>query len=47
MFLWRNNENYPLIILKYLLYLFHWVLKTEQEHDKANKMTHESSEYSD
>ena len=25
-FLWRNKENYPLIITKYPPYLFHWVL---------------------
>ena len=26
MLLWRNNENYPLIILEYPPYLFHWSL---------------------
>ena len=26
MFLWRNKQNYPLIITKYPLYLFHWLM---------------------
>ena len=25
MFIWRNNKNYPYIVLKYPPYLFHWV----------------------
>ena len=24
--LWRTNENYPRIIVKYLSYLIHWVV---------------------
>ena len=25
MFLWRTDENYPSIIIKYPPYLFHWI----------------------
>ena len=28
MFLWRNNKNYPLVILKYSPYLFYTVQST-------------------
>ena len=33
MFFWRNNKNYPLIILKYPPYLFHWYSSTSHEND--------------
>ena len=30
MFFWRNKQNYPLIITKYLLYLVHWIVKNKK-----------------
>ena len=32
MFLWRTDENYPLIIIKYLPYLFFWICKDNLLH---------------
>ena len=28
MFLWKNKQNYPLIFIKYVPYLFYWISMT-------------------
>ena len=44
MFLWRNNEHFPYIIIKYPSYLFHSSQMVSDFHSELSKLTEQTCE---